>query len=357
MNMIKVPLRLDIAGSYTDLPGYREKGGMHIATPLDYTVMIYAISNTRHHLLPVDDFFDEMNHRVAWLLGNHPMNLNSLCSLEQGAGLGGSSATVVGLVQWYTQAQMGITPHKPVKPPPTPPRGGKEGVGELTSPSPLIKGGRGVVRAVVNSPLKIAQLACQVIEQKGICGRQDEFCAIYARPVYLYYNNNETEVQTFEWPEEFRRNIEGWNLLYIPRTTSCQEMLEYEMNANLDIEPIVYFTKLMFKAIQQADWDEFWKWYMAHWKFIEEQNPHKINDEIRELRKQYAGIYIRPCGAGAGGYLLIHGNIEGENTIPVRITNHELRNEFFLSILTISCAFDTHSESSCQTHKHNFLCV
>ena len=278
--IIKVPLRLDIAGSYSDLPGYREKGGMHIAAPLDYAVRLYATSTrcSRHHLLPVDNFFDEMNHRVAWLLGNHPMNLSSRCSLEHGAGLGGSSAVVVGLVQWYAQAKMGII-----------------------------------------LPLKIAQLACQVIEQTSICGRQDEFCAAYARPVYLYYHNNETEVQTFEWPEEFRRNIEGWNLLYIPRTTSCQEMLEYEMNANLDIEPIIYFTRLMYKAILDADWNEFWKWYVAHWKFVEEQNPRKINNALRELRKQYAGVYIRPCGAGAGGYLLVHGETKGVGGFKVKL--------------------------------------
>ena len=265
---IKVPLRLDIAGGYTDLPGYREKGGMHIATPLDYAVTIYAYANTKYHLPPVDDFVEEMNHRVAWLLGNHPQKLNSYCSLEQGAGLGGSSATVVGLVQWYART-----------------------------------------RTEIMSPLKIAQFACQVVEQTSICGRQDEFCSAFASPLYLYYNNQETQVQTFEWPEEFRRNIEGWNLLYIPRTTSCQDMLDYEMKANLEIEPISYFTKLMYKAILDADWDEFWKWYIAHWKFVEEQNPRKINDAIRELREQYPGIYIRPCGAGAGGYLLVHGEM------------------------------------------------
>lgn len=278
---IKVPLRLDIAGSYSDLPGYREKGGMHIATPLDYAVQLSLHPCITHLLHPFDGnfFVSEMNSRVAWWFrNNYPQPVIAYYDLQHGAGLGGSSATVVGLVKWYAQFS-----------------------GRLMTPH------------------QVAECACQVTEQTSICGRQDEFCSAFASPLYLYYNNQETQVMTFEWPEEFRRNIEGWNLLYIPRTISCQEMLEYEMNANLDMEPIVYFTKLMYKAIQKADWDEFWKWYVAHWKFVEEQNPRKINDEIRELRKKYNGIYIRPCGAGAGGYLLIHGNIEGENTIQVKL--------------------------------------
>lgn len=278
---IKTPLRLDIAGSYTDLPGYREKGGMHIATPLDYAVRLYSHPVDTPFLQPIDSnfFVREMNHRVSWWFRNaYPHTVIAHCDLQHGAGLGGSSATVVSLVKSYLQFNRG----------------------EM-------------------SPHQIAECACQCIEQTGICGCQDEFCAAFARPVYLSYHNNETEVQTFEWPEEFRRNIEGWNLLYIPRTTSCQDMLEYEMKANLDMEPIVYFTKLIYKAIQKADWDEFWKWYMAHWKFVEEQNSRKINDEIRELRKQYAGVYIRPCGAGAGGYLLVHGEITGENISKIEL--------------------------------------
>lgn len=277
---INVPLRLDIAGSYTDLPGYREKGGMHIATPLDYYVRFYSHPLNTLAFQPIDGnfFVREMNYRVAWWFrNNYPQTLITHCDLQHGAGLGGSSAAVVGLVKWYTQySGRSMTPHQ------------------------------------------VAECACQVIEQTSICGRQDEFCSAFASPLYLYYNN-QTQVQAFEWPEEFRRNIEGWNLLYIPRTTSCQDMLEYEMNANLDMEPIVYFTKLMYKAIQKADWNNFWKWYVAHWKFVEEQNPRKINDEIRELRKKYNGIYIRPCGAGAGGYLLVHGEITGENIYKIKL--------------------------------------
>lgn len=268
---INVPLRLDISGSYTDLPGYREKGGMHIATPLDYYVHIYSPDTGEK----IYEFEEALNYRVTEILRaiapyRSSKHLTSRCDLKYGSGLGVSSAIVVGYIQWYMQFSESFL-----------------------------------------QPEEVARYCCRVIEQTSICGRQDEFCAAFARPIYLYYNNKATEAQTFEWPAEFRRNIETWNLLYIPRTISCQEMLEYEMNANLDIEPIVYFTKLMFKAIQQADWNEFWKWYVAHWKFVEEQNPRKINDEIRELRKQYAGIYIRPCGAGAGGYLLVHGEITG----------------------------------------------
>ena len=279
---IKVPLRLDIAGSYTDLPGYREKGGTHINVPLDYGVRIFHRDGDVKELK--DEFIDNMNFQVAQILNVPRVELTSTCDIEHGSGLGASSATVVGIVQYYSEVY-----HLQLK------------------------------------PEELALFACKAIEQTGICGRQDEFSAAFGCPVYLRYNKNcvsheeITIVDTFELPPEFRRNMETWKLLYRPRTISCQEMLDHEMKANFNIEPIVQHTVLMYNAVVNADWDNFYQAYKAHWLFVEGQNPSKINADIREIRRRYEGIYIRPCGAGAGGYLLIHGDVQGENIIDLKL--------------------------------------
>jgi len=349
--IIKVPLRLDIAGSYTDLPGYREKGGTHINAPLDYGVRIVSTPTTEAVLWstptrqdrgglrsrrdgeatkgaplnavvhkddgwvrcvrsttpstadifslspPIasqtpqsppkegqDEFIEKMNFQVAQILNVPRVELMSTCDIEHGSGLGASSATVVGIVQYYSEVY-----HLQLK------------------------------------PEELALFACKAIEQTGICGRQDEFSAAFGCPVYLRYNKNcvsheeITIVDTFELPPEFRRNMETWKLLYRPRTISCQEMLDHEMKANFNIEPIVQGTILMYNAIVNADWSNFYQAYKAHWLFVEGQNPSKINADIREIRRRYEGIYIRPCGAGAGGYLLIHGDVQGENIIDLKL--------------------------------------
>ena len=290
---MKTPLRLDIAGSYTDLPGYREKGGRHINLPLDYYIHVQTGNNE-------NAFVNQMNIHVSEILKVSIQPLTAVCDLEHGSGLGASSATVVGIVKYYSEKYN-----------------------------------------LSLSPYEIALSACKAIGwEGGIVGRQDEYSAAFACPLYLlylrYYKNtlkrpvvralsadatvvDTTVVKPFELPTEFRQNIAKWKLLYIPRTIPCQEMLDYEMNANFNIEPIVQHTVLMYNAVVNADWSNFYQAYKAHWLFVEGQNPSKINADIREIRRRYEGIYIRPCGAGAGGYLLIHGDVQGENIIDLKL--------------------------------------
>lgn len=273
--MIKIPLRLDIAGAWTDLPSYRHNGA-HLILPLDYYVCIQAQAG---EALDENGYVGDMNARIAAKLNVPIVNLCAHCELEHGAGLGSSSSTVVGMIEYYNQ-----------------------------------------LHQLDLDTANIAIMATEVIAEKHISGRQDEYSAAYKKPLYLRYHGDDmTIVDEVNWSPKFIKQIESWTLFYFPRSMSGQEILNYEINLQSDMSGIVNLTEYMSKAIQNNDFDAFWRRYRIHWQVIEERNPYKINDAVRLLRRQNAGTFIRACGAGAGGYTLIHGNIGLDSAIPVRI--------------------------------------
>lgn len=267
---VKVPLRLDIAGSYTDLPQYRS-GGAHVILPLDYYVRA-------SEGIASDDFVNGMSGRVARELGVCKLNVQCTCDLVHGSGLGASSATTVALVRFYSK----------------------------------------VYQLEMNDVL-IVQTAIRIIEQSAVVGRQDEYCAVFGKPLYLQYKGATVMVHELELPSAIKEEVEKWSLIYVPRTITGQAMLLYEVNKKYDSREIVRLTGEICYAIEGNDFPQFWSLYQEHWKIVEEQNPLKINEDIRQLRAQFPDLYIRPCGAGGGGYVLIHGNCVLDNSVVHKV--------------------------------------
>lgn len=270
---IKIPLRLDIAGAWTDLPSYRHNGA-HLTLPLDYYVCIQA-----GEALDENGYVSDMNARIAAKLNVPSVNLCAHCELEHGAGLGSSSSAVVGMIEYYNY-----------------------------------------INQLNLSTEEIAITATEVIAEKHISGRQDEYSAAYKKPLYLqYHGDNMTTVNEMNWPSDFVEQVETWTLVYYPRTLTGQEILNYEINLQTDMAGLVYSVGKMYETIQNGDWADFWRRYDLHWQVIENMNPYKINAAVKLLRRQNAGTFIRACGAGAGGYTLIHGNVGLDDAIPVKI--------------------------------------
>lgn len=255
---VKVPLRLDIAGSYTDLPQYR-KDGAHVVLPLDYYVR--ASGGMTH-----DVFVNKMSDRVARELGVRKLDVQCVCELVHGSGLGASSATTVALIRFYSEFY------------------------HLEIHDTLV------------------QIAIRIIARMGVVGRQDEYCATFGKPLYLQYKGAAVTVHELELPPAIKEEVEKWHLVYVPRTVTGQAMLRYEVDQKFDSREIVRLTGEICYAIEGNDFPQFWSLYLDHWKIVEEQNPLKINEDILQLRTQFPDLYIRPCGAGGGGYVLIHGN-------------------------------------------------
>lgn len=275
MTKIKVPFRLDIAGSFTDLSVYRAKGGAHVTLPLDYYIQISQGSGCLQ-----SDFINEINSAVSRLLNVAKLDLCITCDLHHGAGLGASSATIVGIIKFYLKHYSRDFP-----------------------------------------PDMVARIAIALIEaNKSAGGRQDEYSAAFGLPLYLEYDQEVLDWHIVELPNDFRTEIEQWGLIYRERNISCQDMLKHEIAMNYPTEKIVKLTTEIYRAIENDAFERFWSLYRHHWHLVEELNPLKINDDIRELRCQFPKTFIRPCGAGAGGYILIHDKVPlAEEIIKVKL--------------------------------------
>lgn len=270
---IRIPLRLDIAGSFTDLPGYLNGGG-HIVAPLDYYIHV------RVGEVSDEPVVNGINSLVSHDFGlPEPDDLSIRCDLSHGGGLGTSSSTLVGIIAHYSQTYNQPMSH----------------------------------RDMVKMSIRITE------SQRGFCGRQDEISAVYgSTPLSIEYNG-EFSVTPLIFPEQFKENIEQWFLYYIPRTVSGQAILDYETKLKADVEPLNTLRKLMLSNIASQNWNAFYINYRKHWLLVEVLSPLKINDAIRRLRSDF-GCFIRPCGAGGGGYVLIHGDASGlEGAVPVKL--------------------------------------
>lgn len=270
---MNIPLRLDIAGSFTDLPVYREKGGAHVTFPLDYHIRIIKSSQGS------SDYINEINCAVSEKLNVTKMGLDFLCDLQHGAGLGVSSATIVAIIKFYIEHY-----------------------------------------AINLSPNAVAATTVAITEATGVvCGRQDEYSAAFGMPLYLQYWGNHLTSRVIKISKDFRSEIEKWCLVYRTRSMSCQDMLKHEIKMNYSTKEIVKLTSEIYNAIGNDDFERFLTAYLEHWNLVEKLNIYKINNDIRELRKQFPNTFIRPCGAGAGGYILIHDDVCIDESIKVKL--------------------------------------
>jgi galactokinase/mevalonate kinase-like predicted kinase len=301
MMKVKIPLRLDIAGSFTDLPSYIGDGG-HITLPLDYYVTIEEDLEDDESRLVMEytspsPFVEEINKLVVEHFntrlhvgrqGVEMIPLTAKSDIKYGGGLGGSSSTMVGIIRYYNQKyNWGFN-----------------------------------AREEAGIAINVTQA------QRGFCGRQDEYNAALGCPLYLRYHKGQTTVKTLFLSDDFKRKINSWSLYNMPREIDGQTIMEHEVNLKADVGPINRFTKGMYEAIANDDYETFRRTYGFHWQYVEKLNPLKVQSGLKDLRKLIPGVLIRHVGAGGGGYALIHGDVvehdcgtyrDREGIIPVKL--------------------------------------
>lgn len=291
----RTPFRITLGGGGTDLPSFYERhGGQVLALGIDK--YMYVVVNVPHadrlirlHYTRSETVAhtDDLQHELAReALRKHGiferLEVASVADLPAGAGLGSSSAYLVGL---------------------------------LTA-----------LRAYTRAPVtrnELAEEACDIelIRLRKPVGKQDQYMAVYGGLTELRIaQNGAVTAEAIELPPHLLSELTSQTHLYFTHTLrESSSILRKQDDAMKLSDPggvaeslceIAEIGRLIGRAIRECDFDQFGCLMHRHWtvkrRLSREISLPGVDALYEEVRRQFGVLGGKLVGAGGGGFLMLY---------------------------------------------------
>ncbi len=282
MKLVRVPLRISLAGGGSDLPShYEQHGGAVVSLTINKYIYITAKPNLSlfpHRYRLVYSKVEECNNRsdiihpiIRQLVDDYSvgaLDLDVMSDIPAGTGMGSSSAFTVGLHH------------------------------ALGSPQ---------------DKHELAELACEteIVDLKEPIGKQDQYAAAFGGLNYLYFTKERVEVVPISLSHsELQPLIESMSLFYVGGSRSASVLL----SAQSKIDNKIYLSEMaglansLWTQLRTGYFDNVGQHIQASWHLKRQLSPNVSNDRIDAI----IGTAIdngatggKLLGAGGAGFVLL----------------------------------------------------